>query len=122
MWNNWFGDVNGFEKVKKARLITEWLWSYLFEPVLQHVTDAADIVTSNTMKQSGSKEQENKEEENNKYGSSLCWHVAKVLVNSCQTTWCHMQGTSDLHYELKLLSKLKAVGHFKGFVTCVNKP
>jgi hypothetical protein len=90
------------------------------------VTDAADIVTTNTMKQSDSKEQENKEEGNNEHDShSLAvWYVDTllVLVNLCQMTCCHMQGTSDLHYELKSLSKLKVVIHFKGFVTCVNKP
>ena len=59
MWSNLFGGVNGFENVNKERLI-EWPQSDLFEPVLQHVTDAADIVISNTMKQSGSKEEENK--------------------------------------------------------------
>jgi hypothetical protein len=67
--------VNGFENVDKERL-TEWLRSGLFEPVLQHVTDVADIVTSNTVQQSSSKEQENKEEEINEHdsqcGSSVC--------------------------------------------------
>jgi hypothetical protein len=99
----------------------------LFEPVLQHVTDAADIVTSNTMQQSGSKEQENKEEEINEHDSP---NVAVqyvdtllVLVNSCQMIkWYHMQGTSDLHYELKPLSTVKAIVHFKGIVTCMSKP
>jgi hypothetical protein len=51
--------VNGFENVDKERLI-EWLQNDLFEPVLHHVTDAADIVNTNTVKRSGSKEQENK--------------------------------------------------------------
>lgn len=68
MWNDWFGNVNGFENVDKKRFI-EWPQSDLFNPVLQRVTDAAAIVTSDTMKQSGSKEQENKEAENNEHDS-----------------------------------------------------
>jgi len=72
--------VNGFESVDTGRLI-EWPRSDLFEPVLQHVTDAADIVTSNTMKQSGSKEQENEEEGNNEHGSHsvAVWYVDALL-------------------------------------------
>jgi hypothetical protein len=37
------------ENVDKEKHV-EWLWSDLFDPVFQHVTDAADIV-STTMKQ-----------------------------------------------------------------------
>jgi NADPH-dependent glutamate synthase beta subunit-like oxidoreductase len=72
--------VNGFENVDKERLI-EWLRSDLFEPVLQHLTDAADMVTSNTMKQSGSKEQENKEEEINEHDSHVVeFHYVDTLL------------------------------------------
>jgi len=49
----------------------------LFEPVLQHVIDVADIVTSNTMKQSGSKKQENKEEENNEL-TVIVWQFSML--------------------------------------------
>ena len=45
------------------------------------MTDAADIVTRNTMKQSGSKEQENKEEGNNEHDSHsvTIWYVDTLL-------------------------------------------
>lgn len=75
--------MSGFENVDKERL-TEWPRSDLFERVLQHVTVAADIVTSNTMKQSGSKEQENKEEENNEHDSHS---VAVQYVDTLLKCW-----------------------------------
>ena len=59
MWNDWFGSVSGFENVDKKKFI-EWPQSDLFDPVLQRVTDAANIVTSDIMKKSGSNKQENK--------------------------------------------------------------
>jgi len=72
--------VIGFENVNKGSLI-EWPRSDLFEPVLQHVTDGADIVTGNTMKQRGSKEQENKEEENKEHDShSVAVHYVDTLL------------------------------------------
>ena len=75
--------MNGFENVDKERLIV-WSQSDLFEPVLQHVTDATDIVTSNTRKQCGSKKQESKEEENNEHDSHS---VAVQYVDTLLKCW-----------------------------------
>jgi len=75
--------VNGIENVDKERLI-EWPRSNLFEPVLQRVTDEADIVTSSTMRQCCSKEQENKEEENNEHDGR---GVAVQYVDTLLKCW-----------------------------------
>jgi len=53
----------------------------LIEPVLQRVTDEADIVTSSTMRQCCSKEQENKEEENNEHdGRGVAVQYVDILL------------------------------------------